>query len=81
MDYYAEKDHRVKPIHQKNGGYGKAVNSGFDKASGKYVAIVETDDFIEPNMLEVYTKQLKNIRPMLLRRGLKNYIKMVEVVK
>ena len=81
MDYYAEKDHRVKPIHQKNGGYGKAVNSGFDKASGKYVAIVETDDFIEPNMLEVLYKAAEKHQAMLLRRGLKNYIKMVEVVK
>ena len=57
MDYYAEKDHRVKPIHQKNGGYGKAVNSGFDKASGKICwKLLKQTIFIEPNMLEVLYK-------------------------
>lgn len=71
MDYYAEKDHRVKPIHQKNGGYGKAVNSGFDKASGKYVAIVETDDFIEPNMLEVLYKAAEKHQANVVKAGFK----------
>jgi glycosyltransferase involved in cell wall biosynthesis len=51
IDDYAKKDRRIHPIHQKNGGYGKAVNAGMKQANGKYIAIVETDDYIEPDML------------------------------
>lgn len=52
VDEYAARDSRVKAIHQPNGGYGKAVNNGIARASGKYVGIVESDDFIEPTMFE-----------------------------
>lgn len=47
MDAYAAKDPRIKPIHQPNGGYGKAINAGLYAATGEYIAIVETDDWIE----------------------------------
>ena len=57
MDEYAAKDSRIKPIHQQNGGYGKAVNAGIAAATGEYVGIVETDDWCEPEMFEkLYTK-------------------------
>lgn len=57
MDEYAQKDSRIKPIHQQNGGYGKAVNAGFAAAKGEYIGIVETDDWCEPEMFEkLYTK-------------------------
>lgn len=52
MDAYAQQDKRIKPIHQPNGGYGKAVNAGLAVATGKYIAIIETDDFIKPTMFE-----------------------------
>ena len=57
MDEYAAKDCRIKPIHQQNGGYGKAVNAGINAATGEYIGIVETDDWIEPDMYEkLYTR-------------------------
>jgi len=51
-DEYAEKDKRVKVIHQQNGGYGKACNTGFNAATGEYIGIVESDDYIEQDMYE-----------------------------
>ena len=36
-DEYAQKDSRIKPIHQQNGGYGKAVNAGLNAATGEYI--------------------------------------------
>ena len=52
MDYYAQKDKRIHPIHQNNGGYGKAINAGLQIAKGEFVAILEPDDWVEPTMYE-----------------------------
>ncbi len=52
VDEYAKKDKRIIPIHQKNSGYSVAVNKGIDLAKGEYVGIIESDDFIEPDMYE-----------------------------
>lgn len=50
IDGYAAKDSRVKAVHKSNSGYGATVNVGLEMASGEYVAIIEPDDYIEPNM-------------------------------
>ncbi|MDR0595444.1 MAG: glycosyltransferase [Puniceicoccales bacterium] len=53
VDEYAAQDRRIVAIHQANGGYGKACNTGLGKATGEYVAIVEADDFIVPDMYKI----------------------------
>lgn len=50
---YAEKDKRIKVISKHNSGYGASMNIGLDNATGKYIGIVEPDDYIELNMYEV----------------------------
>lgn len=52
MDTFADQDPRFKVIHKGNAGYGAAVNTGLAKAAGKYLAIVEPDDYIESFMFE-----------------------------
>ena len=52
LDEYAAKDSRVKVIHKENAGYGVSMNTGMDKATGEYFAILESDDYIQENMLE-----------------------------
>lgn len=52
LDQYAANDNRVRVIHKKNTGYGHSMNIGMDAATGEYLAIVESDDYIEPEMLE-----------------------------
>lgn len=59
MDEYAKKDERIKPIHKENGGYGSAVNLGIEKASGEYIAILETDDFVEANAYQLLYEEAK----------------------
>ncbi|MBP3657102.1 MAG: glycosyltransferase [Clostridia bacterium] len=49
---FAEQDSRIILLHQANRGYGASVNRGLDIARGEYVSIVETDDFIEPQMMQ-----------------------------
>jgi len=52
LQSYAEKDERVKVIHQENGGAGKARNTGLAVAKGKYLSFLDADDFSESTMLE-----------------------------
>lgn len=49
---YESRDHRVRVIHSDKRSYGYQVNLGISSARGDYVAIVETDDYIEKNMYE-----------------------------
>lgn len=49
---YAQKDNRVKVIHQENGGAGAARNNGLRHAAGEFLSFLDADDFFEPNMLE-----------------------------
>lgn len=51
-DEWAKKDSRISVIHQENSGLGKARNSGIEKAKGSYLAFVDSDDEIEPDMYE-----------------------------
>ena len=44
-DACAEKDARVKVIHQENKGLSGARNAGIDAASGEYLAFVDSDDY------------------------------------
>lgn len=52
MDQFAEKDSRIKVIHKDNTGYGHSMNVGIDAASGAYIGIVESDDWIAKEMMQ-----------------------------
>ena len=53
---YAEKDDRIKIIDKKNEGYGKSMNRGLDVATGEYIGIVESDDWVDTDMFESLVK-------------------------
>ena len=48
-DEYADKFDRIKVIHKENGGLSDARNTGINKASGKYISFIDSDDFIVEN--------------------------------
>lgn len=52
VDEYANKYSQIKVIHKKNTGYGHSMNVGIKNASGKYIGIVESDDYAEETMFE-----------------------------
>ena len=58
QEYVSEK---VKIITQKNSGVAVARNTGLKNAKGKYIAYVDSDDWIELDMFEkMYNKAIEN---------------------
>ncbi len=51
-DKYEAIDSRVRVIHTENRGLSAARNLGIEHAHGEYLSFVDSDDWIEPNMLE-----------------------------
>ncbi len=61
LQEYADRDGRIRLIHSEKKSYGYQVNMGIRMAQGEYIGIVETDDFIEPDMYEtLYGAAQKN---------------------
>lgn len=52
IDFFEAHDPRIIAPHRKNGGYSASCNLGMEMARGEYLAIVESDDYIEPEMYE-----------------------------
>lgn len=50
---WAEKDSRIKVIHQTNRGISAARNIGLENASGNYILMVDSDDYLYNRMIEV----------------------------
>lgn len=57
-DEYAKNDIRIKIIHQQNGGVSTARNNGLEHATGKYITFVDSDDYIEKEMIETMAKKI-----------------------
>lgn len=49
---YAAQDSRIHVIHQDNGGLSNARNAGLAAASGIYVIFLDSDDWVEPTMID-----------------------------
>lgn len=52
LDEYAGMDDRITVIHKENTGYGHSMNLGLKAASGDFISIVESDDYIADNLYE-----------------------------
>ncbi|MGN1153988.1 MAG: glycosyltransferase [Candidatus Gastranaerophilaceae bacterium] len=58
---YAQKDSRIKVINKDNSGYGASMNMGLAAATGEYIGILESDDFVKTTMYEVlYSMAINN---------------------
>lgn len=47
-DRWAERDERIRVIHQPNGGHSAARNTGLDNIMGPQMAMVDSDDVLHP---------------------------------
>lgn len=68
-DKYREEDHRVKVIHKKNGGLSSARNSGLKVCRGDYIMFVDSDDWIEVDLIEKMVKVMRNNPVQLVTCG------------
>lgn len=53
------KDKRIKIYEKENGGLSSARNYGLDKATGKYVIFIDSDDYIDKFMIQVLVSQIE----------------------
>lgn len=58
-DEYAAMDDRIEVIHKKNGGTCEARNYGLARTTGKYVSIIDGDDWLEPDYVEYLINLIK----------------------
>lgn len=49
---YALKDRRVRVLIKENGGLSDARNYGLERAKGEFIYFMDSDDWIEPTLLE-----------------------------
>ena len=56
LENLVEKDHRIKVINQQNQGLSGARNTGIENAKGDYIMFVDADDWLEPNALDIISK-------------------------
>jgi glycosyltransferase involved in cell wall biosynthesis len=59
-DEYAKNDNRIKVIHKENGGVSSARNLGIEESCGSYLMFVDSDDYIEPDSLNLLFADTKN---------------------
>lgn len=68
-DEFAQKDSRVRVIHQKNQGICGARNTGLDAAQGEYIAFADQDDDCLPGWLSDNYEVAKEYDADLVKSG------------
>lgn len=58
-DDYAKTDSRITVIHQPNGGLSVARNTGLAAATGEFIAMIDSDDWVSPNWIETQMETIK----------------------
>ena len=68
-DAYAAKDSRVKVIHKENGGLSSARNAGLKAATGEYISLIDSDDWITEDAYAHLMELMEKYRVKLVCGG------------
>ena len=58
-DQWAERDQRIRIIHQENGGLSAARNTALDAMSGELVIMVDSDDVLHPDAVSILLQAIQ----------------------
>ena len=80
-DEYAAGYKNIRVVHRENGGLSAARNSGLAVAQGEYVQFVDSDDYLEPNVLKALVTKMDTYRLDVLRFNYQNVNENGEVIE
>lgn len=69
-DDYAKRDARVRVFHTENAGSSAARNYGIDRARGRYLGFIDSDDVIDSDMYRVLVDNIKKEKADMSMCGL-----------
>lgn len=78
-DAYAKEQKNLRVIHQLNSGLSAARNKGIKSAVGEYVQFVDSDDYLEPNVLSFLVGKMEAEELDVLRFNYQNVNEQYEV--
>lgn len=78
---YIKQDNQIVFINKKNGGSASAKNEGLKVAKGDYITFVDSDDFIESDMIEYMVNTIKKYNVDIVQCSFTNLYKNTEKFK
>lgn len=66
-DSYAAAHENIRVVHRENGGLSAARNSGIEVAQGEYLMFVDSDDYLQKNVLGALIEQMESQHLDVLR--------------
>lgn len=71
-EQYAKLDNRIRVYHKPNGGLSDARNKGLEVCEGEYVCFIDSDDYVEVNLIENVLNKALNAKADVVIFGLYN---------
>ena len=61
IEKYKSKHNNIKVVEQKNKGLSIARNNGVKKAAGEYIIFIDSDDYVDKNILKIVDKNIEDV--------------------
>lgn len=69
INEYKKLDNRVKAYHKENGGLSDARNYGIERATGDYILYLDSDDWLDINMINTMIEKAKEYKADIVQVG------------